>query len=263
MKKTILITGASSGIGEALAVEWAKQKHIRLILAARDLERLEKTREQCVAQGAEAIVIGMDLSNGHSIEKAVQEIESRFAAIDIVVHNGGISQRSTVNETIMAVYRKLMEVNFMGTVHLTKLLLPRMLERKSGHWVVVTSVVGKIGTPVRSGYAASKHALHGFFDSLRAEVCHSGLKVTIVCPGYVRTNLSLNALSSDGAHHSKMDETTANGLDPAFFARKMIAAVEAGKEEVVIAGFRETLGVYLKRFMPGLLSRIVSKAKVT
>ena len=263
MKKTILITGASSGIGEALAVEWAKQKHVRLILAARDLERLEKTREKCVAEGAEAIVIGLDLSSGHSIEKAVQEFEARFSAIDIVVHNGGISQRSTVKDTIMAVYRHLMEVNFMGTVHLTKLLLPRMLERKSGHFVVVTSVVGKIGTPVRSGYAASKHALHGFFDSLRAEVAHSGLKVTIVCPGYVRTNLSLNALKGDGALHHQMDETTANGLDPVVVARKMIAAVEAGKEEVVIAGIRETLGVYLKRFVPGLLSRIVSRAKVT
>lgn len=263
MKKTILITGASSGIGEALAVEWAKQKHVRLILAARDLDRLEKTRKKCVAEGAEAIVISMDLASGHSIEKAVEEIEARFAAIDVVVHNGGISQRSTVKDTVMAVYRHLMEVNFMGTVHLTKLLLPKMLDRKSGHLVVVTSVVGKIGTPVRSGYAASKHALHGFFDSLRAEVCHSGLKVTIVCPGYVRTNLSLNALRADGSLHNQMDETTANGLDPAVFARKMIAAVDAGKEEVVIAGFRETLGVYLKRFLPGLLSRIVSRAKVT
>jgi len=263
MKKTILITGASSGIGEALAMEWSKQKHIRLILAARDLDRLEKTREKCVGYGAEAIVIGLDLSNGHSIEKAVQEMESRFSAIDIVVHNGGISQRSTVKDTIMAVYRRLMEVNFMGTVHLTKLLLPRMLDRKSGHFVVVTSVVGKIGTPVRSGYAASKHALHGFFDSLRAEVTHSGLKVTIVCPGYVRTNLSYNALKADGGLHDQMDDATANGLDPAVFARQMIAAVEAGKEEVVIAGPRETLGVYLKRFFPGLLSRIISKAKVT
>jgi short-subunit dehydrogenase len=263
MKKTILITGASSGIGEALAVEWSKQKHIRLILAARDLERLEKTREKCVSNGAEAIVIGLDLASGHAIDKTVNEIEARFSAIDIVVHNGGISQRSLVKDTVMAVYRRLMEVNFMGTVHLTKLLLPRMLERKSGHFVVVTSVVGKIGTPVRSGYAASKHALHGFFDSLRAEVCHSGLKVTIVCPGYVRTNLSLNALKADGALHNQMDEATAKGLDPAIFAKKLITAVEAGKEEVYIGGFREVFGIYLKRFFPRVLSRIVSKAKVT
>jgi len=263
MKKTILITGASSGIGEALAVEWSKQKHVRLLLAARDLEKLEKVSAKCVANGAESIVIPMDLSSSHSIDKAMVEIEARFAAIDIVVHNGGISQRSMVKDTVMAVYRKLMEVNFMGTVHLTKALLPKMLERKSGHFVVVTSVVGKIGTPVRSGYAASKHALHGFFDSLRAEVCHHGIKVTLVCPGYVRTNLSLNALKADGSLHNQMDETTANGLDPAYFARKMIAAVEAGKEEVVIAGFREALGVYLKRFFPDVLSRIISRAKVT
>ena len=122
--------------------------------------------------------------------------------------------------------------------------------------------MGKIGTPVRSGYAASKHALHGFFDSLRAEVCNSGLKVTIVCPGYVRTNLSLNALKADGALHNQMDEATAKGLDPAIFAKKLITAVEAGKEEVYIGGFREVFGIYLKRFFPRVLSRIVSKTKV-
>jgi short-subunit dehydrogenase len=263
MKKTILITGASSGIGEALAVEWSKLKHVRLILISRDLEKLEKVSAQCVANGAESIVIPMDLSNPHSIDKAIVEMESRFAAIDIVVHNGGISQRSLVKDTVMAVYRKLMEVNFMGTVHLTKALLPKMLERKSGHLVVVTSVVGKIGTPVRSGYAASKHALHGFFDSLRAEVCQSGIKVTIVCPGYVRTNLSLNALKADGSLHQQIDEATANGIDPQLFAKKMIRAIDAGKEEVYIGGFREVLAIYLKRFFPGVLSRVLSKAKVT
>ncbi len=263
MKKTILITGASSGIGEALAVEWSKLKHVRLILVARDIEKLEKVSAQCVTHGAEAIVIQMDLSSPHSIDKAMVEIESRFAAVDIVVHNGGVSQRSLVKDTVMAVYRKLMEVNFMGTVHLTKALLPKMLERKSGHFVVVTSVVGKIGTPVRSGYAASKHALHGFFDSLRAEVSQRGIKVTIVCPGYVRTNLSLNALRADGSLHQQMDETTANGMDPKVFAQKMIRAIDAEIEEIYIGGFREVLAIYLKRFFPRILSKIITTAKVT
>ena len=261
--ETVLITGASSGIGEALAIQWSKEKNVKLILAARSREPLERVAAQCKANGAESFVVEMDLSNPGSIEKAVSEIGSRYSQIDIVVHNGGISQRSMAKDTTMDVYRRLMEVNYFGTVLLTRLLLPKMLERKSGHFVVVTSVMGKLGTPLRSGYAASKHALHGFFDSLRAEVCHDGIQVTIVCPGYVKTNLSMVALKADGSKHNQMDETTANGLDPAAFAQRMIAAVKAGKEEVYIGGAREVLGIYLKRFFPRLLSRVISKAKVT
>lgn len=260
--KKILITGASSGIGEALSIEWSKQKNVSLILAARGLAALEKVSDRCVANGAESFVVEMDLSSSASIEKAATEI-LKYGCPDVVVHNGGISQRSTARDTNMDVYRRLMEVNFMGTVHLTKLLLPKMIERKSGHFVVVTSVVGKLGTQMRTGYAASKHALHGFFDSLRAEVCHEGIQVTLVCPGYVRTSLSFNALSADGSKHNQMDAATDAGLDPAVFAKKMIAAVEAGKEEVYIGGAREVVGVYLKRFVPGVLSKIISKAKVT
>ena len=263
MKKIILITGASSGIGESLAIEWSKEKEVVLILAARTRSALEKVSAQCLANGAETFVVELDLSNSASIEKAVGEVYSLYPSIDIVVHNGGISQRSTVRDTTMDVYRRLMEVNYIGTVHLTKLLLPKMLEKKSGHFVAVTSVMGKLGTPFRSGYAASKHALHGFFDSFRAEVSHDGIQVTIVCPGYVKTALSMNALSADGSKHNKMDPSTESGMDPTVFARKMIAAVEAGKEEVYIGGGREVAGIYLKRFVPSLLSKIVSRAKVT
>jgi dehydrogenase/reductase SDR family protein 7B len=260
--KTILITGASSGIGEALAIEWSKQKNVSLILAARGRAALEKVSAQCVANGAKSSVVEIDLSSSTSIEHAATDILNQYGCPDVVVHNSGISQRSTARDTNMDVYRRLMEVNFIGTVHLTKLLLTKMLERKSGHFVVVTSVVGKLGTQMRTGYAASKHALHGFFDSLRAEVCHDGIQVTLVCPGYVRTSLSFNALSADGSKHNQMDAATDAGLDPSVFAQKMIAAVEAGKEEVYIGGAREVMGIYLKRFVPGVLSKIISKARV-
>lgn len=263
MKKVILITGASSGIGLALAQEWSHQKDVILILAARNREALEKVRAECEKNGAEATVVELDLSSGESIQKAVNEIHALYSGgVDIVVHNGGISQRSLARETTMDVYRRLMEVNFMGTVHLTQLLMPKMLARKSGQFVVVTSVMGKIGTPFRTGYAASKHALHGFFDSLRAEVAKDGVKVTIVCPGFVKTPLTMSALAADGSKYNKLDEANDNGMDPQVFARKMIAAVESEKEEVSIGG-KEVVAIYLKRFAPGLLSRIVSKAKVT
>jgi len=260
--KTIFITGASSGIGRALALVWSKQKNITLILAARNIPTLEKVSEQCRANGSQSFVVGMDLANRDSIHAVVKEIELRFPQIDIVVHNGGISQRSTVKDTSLEVFRRLMEVNFFGAVTLTQLLLPRMLSKKSGHIVVVSSVMGKLGFPLRSGYAASKHALHGFFDSLRAEVSGEGIRVTLVCPGYVKTNISMDALKADGSKHHQMDEATANGMDPADFAQKMIAAVDAGKEEVSIGGAREMLGIYLKRFFPKILSRMVSRSRV-
>ena len=260
--KTILITGASSGIGEALALEWSKHKNVSLILAARRRSELEKVSGQCISNGAEAAVVELDLSESASIEKAVKEIESGYPRVDVVVHNGGISQRSFTIDTNMDVYRRLMEVNYFGTVHLTKLLLPRMMSAKSGQFVVVTSVMGKLGTPFRSGYAGSKHALHGFFDSLRAEVCHDGIKVTMVCPGFVKTPLTMSALAGDGSKYNKLDQFNEGGMDPVVFAKKMIAAVEAEKEEVYIGGGREVMGVYLKRFVPGMLSKMVSKMQV-
>lgn len=263
MKKVILITGASSGIGEALAVRWSLQKDVVLILAARNRAAMEKTSALCMANGAKTLIVEMDLSESASIEKGVVEILANYPEIDIVVHNSGISQRALVKDTQMSVYRRLMEVNFMGTVHLTQLLLPSMLKRKSGQFVVVSSVMGKIGTPLRSGYAASKHALHGFFDCLRAEVCHEGLSVTIICPGFVKTPLTMSALSADGSKYNKLDPANEGGMDPQVFVQKMIAAIESKKEEVYIGGAREAIGVYLKRFAPSLLSKVVSRVKST
>ena len=155
-----------------------------------------------------------------------------------------------------------METNFFGTVALTKAVLPSMLERRSGSIGVVSSVAGKIGTPLRSAYCASKHALHGFFDALRAEVWRQGISVTIVCPGFIRTNISINALNGCGGAHGVMDDAQACGMLPDACARKIIEAVDKRRDEVCIGG-RELMGVYLKRVAPGLLNRIIRKAKVT
>ena len=157
-----------------------------------------------------------------------------------------------------------MEVDYFGTVALTKYLLPHFLKRKGGHIVVVTSAMGIIGTPYRSGYAAAKHALHGFFDSLRAELwkeCRQ-IYVTLVCPGWVHTNITMNAMTGDGTRLNKMDETTLGGLDPKNFARKMIGAIEKRRNEVYIGGRKEVTAIYMKRFFPGLFARIVRTAKV-
>jgi dehydrogenase/reductase SDR family protein 7B len=161
----------------------------------------------------------------------------------------------------LEVDRKLMEVNYFGTVALTKALLPHFIERKSGHFAVVTSLVGKFASPYRSSYAASKHALHGFFDTLRAEHYGDGISVTMICPGFIRTKVSINALTADGTPLGQMDEAQDKGMSPEACANEIYTAIRSKKEEIYIGG-KETFAVYLKRFFPGIFSKILRKAKV-
>lgn len=178
------------------------------------------------------------------------------------MNNAGISQRSLAKDTSFEVDKRMMNVNFLGTVCLTKCVLPVFLQQNSGQFITITSVVGKIGSPMRTSYAASKHALHGFFDSLRAELPNS-IDVMLVCPGYIRTNISINALKGDGSKQGTMDETTGNGMSPAILAEKIVEAASLGKAELHIGGFREMLAIQVGRFFPSLLRRILRKAKVT
>jgi dehydrogenase/reductase SDR family member 7B len=260
--KRIWITGASSGIGEALALAFAEQG-AHLILSARNEKELNRVAAQCMAAGAvSALVQPLDLAQADSLAGHVQTVLRQTGKIDVLVNNGGISQRSKALETSIEVDRRLMEVNYFGTVALTRAVLPSMLTHQLGHIVTITSLMGVFGAPLRSSYAASKHALHGFFDSLRAELGHTPLKVTLVCPGFVRTNISVNALTGDGSQQGTMDDATDKGLEPAVLARKILHAIEHGQEEAYFGG-REVMGVYLKRFFPRLLSRMVRNAKVT
>jgi len=257
--KVCWVTGASSGIGEALVYELAKQG-AKVIISARRVEELERVKSQ--TQSNNIYILPLDLVDITSFRTKVEEAVKAFGGVDIMIHNGGISQRSKLIDTVEAVDRKIMEVNYFGTIALTKALLPHLLN-KGGRFVVVTSLVGKFGTPLRSAYAASKHALHGFFESLRAELYDNNIRVTMVCPGFIKTNVSINALTEQGEAQNKMDLAQANGMLPAVFAQKMLKAVANDKEEVYIGGLREVAGVYVKRFFPTLFSRIVRKAKVT
>ena len=207
-------------------------------------------------------VVPLDLADGAAIPQAVEAALAHAGRIDVMVHNAGISQRSQVVDPALEVDRRLLEVNFFGTVALTKALLPAMLEAGGGRFVVVTSLVGKIGTPVRSSYAASKHALHGFFDSLRAELWDQGIRVTLVCPGFIKTELPLHALTGDGSPQGTMDRAQREGYPAERCAAKIVRAVERDREEVLIGG-KERYAVYLKRFLPGLFSRIIRKVRVT
>ncbi|CAL2077801.1 SDR family oxidoreductase [Tenacibaculum sp. 190524A05c] len=259
--KIIWITGASSGIGKSLAIHLSQQ-NTKLILSSRKESSLNEVKKMC-NNPDNVSVLPLDLEDYSNFSDKVQQAISVFGRIDILVNNGGISQRSLAKNTNISVDKRLMDINYLGTVALTKEILPHFIENKSGHFVVTTSIVGKIGTPLRSTYAASKHALHGFFDSLRAEVHQDNIKVTMVCPGFVTTNVSKNALTGDGTPQDKMDTATANGIHPDRFAKIMAKAISKEKEEVYIAGAKEKLGVYAKRFYPKLLSRMIRKLSVT
>ena len=259
--KIIWITGASSGIGKSLAIALSKHQ-TKLILSSRNEKELISVKNAC-EHPENVKILPLDLENYKSLTAKVEEALTLFGGVDILFNNGGISQRSYAKDSSIEVDKRIMDVNYLGTVALSKALLPHFIEKNNGHFVVITSIVGKIGTPLRSSYAASKHALHGFFDSLRAEVYQNNIKVTLACPGFVQTNISINALTGNGTAQNKMDSATKNGLTPETFAKKLLKAVRQEKQEVYIGGFKEKLAVYVKRFFPKLLSKIIRKLAVT
>ncbi|MBU6154527.1 MAG: SDR family oxidoreductase [Bdellovibrionales bacterium] len=258
-KKVVWITGASSGIGEALAYEYSRQGHF-LVLSARREAELKRVLSFC-AYPASAKLLPMDLEDIEKLDRVCEAATALFGRIDTVILNGGISQRALALEADFAVTERLMRINFFSSVKIVKNCLPPMISRKSGQIVLVSSLVGKFGTPFRSSYSASKHAIHGYFDSLRAEIRNSGVQVTILCPGFIKTSISTHALVHDGKAQGLMDDAQKNGMEPRRFAQLAYVKVEHGKSEVYIGG-REVLGVYLKRFVPSMFERLIATSKV-
>lgn len=259
--KTIWITGASSGIGEDLTYQLAAKGN-RLIISARRKEELERVKSNCPKASQKDIhIIPLDLSDIDSLDAVAEKALKIHDGVDVLVNNGGISQRSLVVKTDFEVDQRIMNVNFLSAVKLTKAVLPGMIERNCGHILLTSSLVGKFGTPFRSTYSASKHALHGFFEALGAEVWENNIFITLFCGGYIKTNVSINAVTADGSTQNKMDENQANGKSAADAASTMIKAVEANKREVYFGG-KEVMGVYIKRFIPSLLAKMVRKMKI-
>ncbi|TDE18341.1 SDR family oxidoreductase [Dyadobacter psychrotolerans] len=256
--KVVWITGASSGIGEAITLAFAKEG-AKLVLTARRQEELHRVKQLTGLPDSSILILPMDVTDFDKAKPAADLIIETFGRIDIMVHNAGVSQRSYIIDTDLDVYRKLMDVDFYSTVAITKAVLPYMIKQKSGHFIVISSVAGKIGTIMRSGYNAAKHALHGFYDSLRAEGYKDNIKVTTVCPGYIRTNISVNALNESGSKFGKMDSNQANGIPAEECARQILNAVRKDKKEIYIGGFKEVAAIYLKRFLPNVLFDQVRK----
>ena len=201
------------------------------------------------------------LKDFDSMEKHVKKATTFVGSIDLLINNGGVSQRSLIAETNFNVYQELININYLGTVALTKALLPHFIERKKGHFAVVTSVMGKFGSPFRSGYCGAKHALHGFFVVLRMEHQKDNVNVTLICPGFVQTQVTVNALTGTGERLNHDDPGTQNGLEVTYFCRKMIHAIRNKKWEVSY-GKKEKLGVFVKRFSQKLLHAIVIRSNV-
>lgn len=259
--KVAWITGASSGIGEAMAYALHK-RGAKLILSSRRRAVLEDVKRNCGGDGSDIHILPLDLAETDALEEKAQQALGIYGHIDYLFNNGGISQRSEAIDTRLEVIRKVMEINFFGSVALTKAVLPSMIERQSGHIVVTSSVMGKFGTRLRSSYAASKHALHGYFDCLRQEVYQHNIDVSLVCPGYVKTEVTKNALEGDGSKHNQMGQGQELGMTPEAFAQKLLPKIAQRKEEIYIGG-KEIWGVYLKRFVPRLFNKILRNTEVT
>lgn len=252
--KVIWITGASSGIGRELALQLS-QYDCKLILSSRREEALQEVKGQC--KHPENIeVLAFDLSDYRHMKPIVAKAISFFDKVDILINNGGISQRSLIIDTDISVDQKLMEVDYLGTVALSKALLPHFVANQYGYFVTVTSLMGKFSSQYRSAYCGAKHALHGFFDALRLEHDKDQIKVTMICPGFVNTNVARNALTGDGTVLNAQDNATEKGLDVSVFAAHMLKAIKKEKFEAYI-GQGETKGVYLKRFFPRWLHKIM------
>lgn len=254
----VWITGASSGLGRAMALE-AIATGARVVMSARRRDALEAVRDES-GHPDRVTIVTLDQSNLEQSAAAAREALAAFGGLDVVILNGGISQRSLGIETDLAVDVQLMTVNYLSNVAMIKAILPALIAQPAARIGVVSSLVGVVGSPYRTGYAASKHALHGFFDSLRAEIPET-VSITLVCPGFVKTNVSINALTGDGSALGTMDRAQATGLEVGPVAAKALDAIVARKREVYIAG-PEGKAIWLQRFAPGLLARMLRRARV-
>lgn len=257
--KVIWITGASSGIGEELSKQLAKQK-AKLILSARRIPELERVQQECLQYTTDVAILQVDLLDNAALPAIAEKAIALFGRIDMLINNGGISQRSSVLETTADVEQRIMQTNYFSAITLTKAVLPQMEKNGFGNIILMSSITGKIGVPNRSTYCASKHAIIGYFDSLRAELKmrNSPVNINIIMPGYIHTNISIHAVTGDGREQGLMDKGQANGMSVEVCAKKIITAIRKNKKEVLI-GRKEILMAYFRRFIPSLYYKLITK----
>lgn len=255
--KVVWITGASSGIGEGLCYAFAKEG-CKLVLSARRLYELERVKEHTKLTDEDVLLLPIDLEDNQEASKWVEQVVQKFGRIDVLINNGGLSQKGTAMLTTTEVERKIMEINYFGNIALTKAVIPVMQQQKTGSIVVTTSILGKFGLPFHTTYAASKHALYGYYDSLRMELKPLNIKILLVAPGFINTQASVNSLNSDGTLSNQDSSAQINGMKTDVFAKKLISALKRNKNHVYI-GSKELLAIPFKTLLPNLFYNIMDK----
>ncbi|MCD6200198.1 MAG: SDR family oxidoreductase [Bacteroidales bacterium] len=255
--KWVWITGASSGIGKGLALALASAE-ASLVLSSRNVEKLEEVKKISGLDEDHCLIFPLDVSDEQAVKNVAEKVLKTIPRLDYLFNNAGISQRGLVRDTGLEVDRKIMDVNYFGAVALTKAVLPGMIRNGGGHIVVTSSIVGKFGFPMRSAYAASKHALHGFFETLMVEEKNSHIAVTLLIPGHIVTDVSINALTATGEKYGKMDPGQAKGISVEKAVSKILKGVARRKREIII-GNADSWSVYLKKYFPGLFFKIAGR----
>ena len=259
--KIAWITGASSGIGECLVYSFVK-RGATVIASSNELSELERVKQNCGDFSGKVVCVPFDLSDTTGIDKIVKEQIEQTGRIDYLLNIGGISQRATIEETPLWLDRKIMEINYFGTIALTKAVLPYMIKQKSGHILATSSISGRFGFPLRSAYSASKQALHGFFETLFIENKKYNIRSTVIIPGRVRTKVSFRALDAEGKEHGKMDAGLSKGITPEKAAETIIRGIIRNKREILV-GSTELIMLYIRRYFPALFFRLAGKIKST
>jgi short-subunit dehydrogenase len=260
--QVIWITGASAGIGKALAVALAAQG-ATLVLSARRVDALHAVLALCQAKGnAPHVVMPLDVTDSLACDAAYWDILRQTGKVDWLINNAGVSQRSLVMDTLPEVDRQIMELDYFAAVNLTRKVLPDMLKRQSGRVVFVSSVAGLVGTQYRASYAAAKAALHLWANSMRAELGGQGIQVNVIFPGYVKTDVSVNALVGDGSTLGSMDDAQAQAMSADEFAQRAVKGLLNNQEFLVIGGVKERFSVLLSRVSPRVLYQVIRRVKV-
>lgn len=255
--KVIWITGASSGIGEAAVIEFAKLGS-KLVLSARRENELKRVSKSCQIEEDNLLILPFDLNEISSFNIHTEKVIEKFGRIDFLFNNGGFSQRSEAIKTPLEIDRNIMEVNYFANIALTKSVLPYMIKQNCGQIIVISSIAGKFGFYLRTSYSAAKHALHGFYESLRLENEKNGIKILVVCPGKIKTNISVNAITEEGTAHNKMDESHVNCMTAEQCVKEILKGIIKNKHEILVGG-KELNAVWIKRFFPKLFYKIIRK----
>ena len=257
MNKVIWITGASSGIGEQLAYTFA-QTGAKLVLSARRENELKRVAENCKTEITNILVLPLDLEHTDNIDEKTKHVISHFGRIDVLINNSGMGHRTKAVNTSSTIDRRIMEVNFFGTINLTKSVTRIMQQQKSGKIVVITSIMGKYGLPLYSTYSASKHALYGYFESLRQEIFNDNVKVLIVAPGFINTDVSTKLLREDGSEYGIKSDAQEKGMSANECARKIMQAINSNADHKYVGKY-EIYSVYVKQFFPKMFYWLMRK----